>query len=181
MGLSQNIEKDTKALDEITMRLINNKGDNDAYAQRAMNEVQFLSKDCNIAKDYIKKAIDLGRSVDVFTIAGSIYQSCGDFEKSAEYHLEALRLMPNDNGYFVTRSLVHTLYKIGRKKEIISLMGDKIDNDDINGQNSGMLWVYAAVEMENGNRERAKELFLRGKTMDGRQFIGKIGIRNFTT
>ena len=163
MGLSQNIEKDTKELDEITMRLINNKGDNDAYAQRAMNEVQFLSKDCNIAKDHIKKALDLGRSVDVFTIAGSIYQSCGDFEKSAEYHLEALRLMPNDNGYFVTRSLVHSLYKIGRKNEIISLMDDKIDNDDINGQNSGMLWVYAAIEMENGNRERAKELFLRGK------------------
>ena len=49
------------------------------------------------------------------------------------------------------------------KKEIINLIGDKIDNDDINGQNAGMLWVYAAVEMENGNRERAKELFLRGK------------------
>ena len=57
MGLSQNIEKDTKELDEITMRLINNKGDNDAYAQRAMNEVQFLSKDCNIAKDHIKKRL----------------------------------------------------------------------------------------------------------------------------
>ena len=39
MGISSNIEEDTKSLDEITMRLINNKGDNDAYAQRVMNEV----------------------------------------------------------------------------------------------------------------------------------------------
>ena len=44
-------------------------------------------------------------------------------------------------------------------------MGDKIDSEDINGDSIGMLWVYAVVEMENGNKSKAKELFLRGKNL----------------
>ena len=70
LGLSQNLDDDLNELDIVTMRHIKNKGDNDAYALRGFSDALYLSKDFNIAKEYIEKAIRLGGSVDVFTIAG---------------------------------------------------------------------------------------------------------------
>ena len=78
--------------------------------------------------------------------------------------MKALKLMPNDNGYFVTRQLVRRLYKLDRIDEIETLMGKKIYNEDIQGRSiASMLWVFAAIETGKGNSKEAKALFNRGK------------------
>ena len=164
LGLSQNLDDDLNELDIVTMRHIKNKGDNEAYALRGFSDALYLSKDCNIAKEYIEKAIQLGGSVDVFTIAASTYNICKEPEKSIEYGMKALKLMPNDNGYFVTRQLVRRLYKLDRIDEIETLMGKKIYNEDIQGRSiASMLWVFAAIEIGKGNSKEAKAFFDRGK------------------
>ena len=79
--------------------------------------------------------------------------------------MKALKLMPNDNGYFVTRQLVRRSYKRDRIDEIQTLMGKKIYNEDIQGRSiASMLWVFAAIEIGKGNSKEAKALFDRGKS-----------------
>ena len=78
--------------------------------------------------------------------------------------MKALKLMPNDNGYFFTRQLVRRSYKRDRIDEIETLMGKKIYNEDIQGRSiASMLWVFAAIETGKGNSKEARALFNRGK------------------
>ena len=104
------VKKDIEKLDLISTRLINNLGNNEAYALRAMTEIQIFSKNCKKSIELIEKALDLKPSVDIYTIAGGIYFVCNNFQKTLEYQKKALFLMPNDNGFFVTKQYVATLY-----------------------------------------------------------------------
>ena len=56
--------------------------------------------------------------------------------------------------------LVAALYNLGKTEEIKAFIGDKINNVDMFGM---ILWIYASMELENGNTEKAKELFKRGR------------------
>ena len=85
MNLSENREDDVKELDLITTRHIKKVGDNDAYALRALSEIQFFSQDCEKSRNYMDKAIELGGTVDIYTIAGSMEQQCDNLEKSANF------------------------------------------------------------------------------------------------
>ena len=73
---------------------------------------------------------------------------------------EALRYAPVDKGYVASSMLVTNLYILGRTEEIKAFIGDKINNVDMHGM---ILWIYASIELENGNTEKAKELFQRGR------------------
>ena len=171
MNFYPNLEEDLKELDKITMRLINNKGDNDSYALRAQSEMSYLSKDCEVAKNYLNKAMELGGSVDIFTISASVFEQCDnrkkgdDLNKSIEYSYKALELMPNDNGQFVTIPLVMKLILLERYDEIINLIQDVIDNEDIakHPWRRGTLWIYAASLSANGDYQKAEKYFLKGK------------------
>ena len=55
--------------------------------------------------------------------------------------------------------LVAALYNLDKTEEINAFIGDKINNEDMFGM---VLWFYASMELENGNSEKAKELFERG-------------------
>ena len=61
--------------------------------------------------------------------------------------------------------LVAALYNLGKTEEIKAFIGDKINNEDMFGM---VLWFYASMELENGNTEKAKELFERGKNNGAR-------------
>ena len=61
--------------------------------------------------------------------------------------------------------LVAALYNLGKTEEIKAFIGDKINNEDMFGI---VLWFYASMELENGNTEKAKELFERGKNNGAR-------------
>ena len=161
MNLSENWEEDIKELDLITNRHIKKVGDNDAYALRALSEIQFFSQDCDKSRNYMDKAIELGGTVDIYTIAGSMEQQCDNLEKSAKLYYNALQLQPNDNNYFVSRQLVLTLYLLDRIDDIKELMSEKINNDDYNLGTIGILVAYSAIEAEEGNIEEAKKIWER--------------------
>ena len=123
---SIDIKKDIERLDLISTRLINNLGNNEAYALRAMTEVHIFSKDCKKSIELVEKALNLKPSVDIYTIAGGIYFVCNKFQKTLEYQKKALFLMPNDNGFFVTKQYVATLYMLDKNEEIINVLKSKI-------------------------------------------------------
>ncbi len=166
MGLSSNEKtEDYKRLDYLTNSVIKNRGSERDYSLRSLAEIEHLSKDCNIAKSYIPKSIDNSNVSHSLITTGFIYHACGDHEKSIRYFNEALRYSPIDQGYMVSHMLVADLYILGRIEEIKSFIGDKIDNVDMFGM---ILWTYAAMELENGNAEKAKEFFERGRNNGAR-------------
>ena len=55
--------------------------------------------------------------------------------------------------------LVSVLYNLGKTEEIKNFIKDKIDNQDMFGM---VLWIYASLELEDGNAEKAKEYFDSG-------------------
>jgi len=161
MGLSQNKkEEDYKRLDYLSNSVIQNRGNERDYSLRALVEFEYLSKDCSVAKSYIPKSIDNSNIRHNLITAGYIYKSCGDHEKSIPYLHEALRYAPVDKGYVASNMLVANLYILGRTEEIKEFIGDKINNVNMHGM---ILWIYASMELENGNTEKAKELFKRGR------------------
>ena len=166
MGFSQNKkEEDLERLDYLTNSVIQNRGNERDYSIRALMELEHLSKECSVAKSYIPKSIDNSNIRNNLITAGYIYKSCGDNEKSIPYLREALRYAPVDKGYIASNTLVSNLYILGRMEEIKEFIGDKINDVNMHGM---ILWIYASMELENGNTEKAKELFERGKNNGAR-------------
>jgi len=153
-------EEDLKRLDYLTNSVLQNRGNERDYSLRALAELEWLSKDCSVAKSYIPKSIDNSNIRHNLITAGYIYKSCGDHEKSIPYLHEALRYAPVDKGYVASSMLVNNLYILGRTEEIKEFIGDKINNVNMHGM---ILWIYASIELENGNTDKAKELFQRGR------------------
>ena len=166
MGFSPNEKaEDYKRLDYLTNSVIQNRGNERDYSLRSLAEMEHLSKDCSIAKSYIPKSIDNSNVSHNLITTGFIYHACGDHDKSILYFQEALRYSPVDTGYMVSHMLVADLYVLGRTEEIKAFIGDKIDNVDMFGM---ILWTYAAMELEKGNTEKAKEFFERGRNNGAR-------------
>jgi len=161
LGLSQNKkEDDLERIDHLTKSIIKNRGHERDYAVKALMELEQLSKDCDVAKSYIPKSIDSSNITSNLVTVAYIYKSCGDNEKSIPYSREALRYAPVDKGYVASSMLVQNLYILGRTEEIKDFIGGKINNVNMHGM---ILWIYASIESENGNTEKAKELFQRGR------------------
>ena len=165
LGLSKEKDEDIKKLDDLTNSVVQNRGNERDYSVRALVEFTYLSKDCSVAKSYIPKSIDNSNIRHNLITAGYIYHACGDYDKSIPYLHEALRSAPVDKGYVASSMLVADLYNLGKTEEIKEFFGDKINNENMMGM---ILWVYASIELENGNTEKAKELFQRGKNNGAR-------------
>ena len=149
------VKNDIEKLDQISKRLLINMANNEAYALRAMSEIHFFSKECSKAIENIEKALILKSSVDIYTIAGGIYFLCNDLEKTLVYQRKALMLMPNDNGYFLTKQYLATLYMLDKKQEVINLFENKIDTV----KEARIPAIYAAIEMERGNKKISTKLY----------------------
>jgi len=165
LGLSKEKDEDIKKLEDLTNSVVQNRGNERDYSVRALVEFTYLSKDCSVAKSYIPKSIDNSNIRHNLITAGYIYHACGDYDKSIPYLHEALRSAPVDKGYVASSMLVADLYNLGKTEEIKEFFGDKINNENMMGM---ILWVYASIELENGNTEKAKELFQRGKNNGAR-------------
>jgi tetratricopeptide (TPR) repeat protein len=108
-------------------------------------------------------------------MAGWIYHACGDHNKSIKNLKEAFRLKPIDGTYLITSILVANWYILGKTEEIKKFLGDKINNKDIWGP---LLWIYASMELENGNTKKAKEFFERAKERGAQKFMIMHILRN---
>ncbi len=158
LGLSQNKEQDVRELLKYAdLDVLENKNPA-AYALRALVEQSFISKDCDKSLVFINKAIELGGTVDAYTIAGTIYRKCNEFEKSINNYKNALNLAPNDNGFFITENLVASYYLAGKFEEIDRLVSPKVNLSDIK---VSILGIYSFVLLDKNEKKEAKKILLK--------------------
>ena len=146
-----------------------------AYALRALVELSFISKDCDKSLVFINKAIELGGTVDAYTIAGTIYRKCNEFEKSINNYKNALNLAPNDNGFFITENLVASYYVAGKFEEIDRLVSPKVNLRDIK---VSILGIYSFVLLDKNEKKEAEKILLKAikKGFTRKTLVRLIGI-----
>ena len=132
----------------------------DALAARALIGVDILNRSCQDSVADIERAMQLGSTVDTLTTAGIVYERCGDSKGAIRVKKDALNLVPNDTGWFITSSLAFSLYKDNQVSEIYSLIGKDIDAEDMTAR---VLALYAFLEQEKGNMKKAKKYLDRAK------------------
>ena len=160
LGLSKDRENDIKKMIKYADLDVSAYNDQSGYALRALVEFRYASKDCKKSKSFLKKAIDLGGSVDAFTIAGAISRRCGDLTSAIDNYKNALQLAPNDNGFFITSNLVAAYYQNNDLDAIKRLVAPKVDIKDID---PSMLGFYSYFLFSKGEKEKAKKMFLQAK------------------
>ena len=119
-----------------------------------------LNRSCQESVADIEQAIKLGSTVDTLTTAGIVYERCNDSKSAIRVKKDALNLVPNDTGWFITSSLAFSLYKDNQVSEIYSLIGEDIDAEDMTAR---VLALYAFLEQEKGNLKEAKKYLERAK------------------
>ena len=160
-GLSKRREEDLDRLSYILNRAIElDPNSPDAFAARAAIGLMLLNRNCVQSLDDIEKAEELGSTIDTLTIAGNVYELCGDSKRGIDAKRNALLLVPNDTGWFITSGLTMSLYRDNQIEEIYELIGDDINAEDMSPM---VLAVYAFLEQQEGNIEKAKIYLERAK------------------
>ena len=161
LGLSKRKEKDLDRLSYILNRAIElDPNSPDAFAARSAIGLMLLNRNCVQSLDDIEKAEELGSTVDTLTIAGNVYERCGDLKGGIDAKRHALLLVPNDTGWFITSGLAMSLYRDNQIEEIYELIGEDISAEDMSPM---VLAVYAFLEQQEGNIEKAKMYLERAK------------------
>ena len=161
MQISTDKEKDLERLNFITNKAIElNPESADAYAVRAFVGFSLLNTGCEAALTNVIKAEESGSTADTLQIVGRVYALCGDLKKAIRSSRNALKLVPNDTGWFVTGALVINLYETGQIEEIYKLIGKNIQSNDMEQR---VLAIYAFLEHKKGNKELAEEYLSRAK------------------
>jgi len=161
LGLSKRREEDLDRLSFILNRAIElDPNSPDAFAARSLIGLTLLNRNCVQSLDDIQKAEEIGSTVDTLTIAGVVYERCGDLKRGIKAKRHALLLVPNDTGWFITSGLTMSLYRDNQIEEIYKLVGEDIRAEDMSPM---VLAVYAFLEQQEGNIEKAKKYLDRAK------------------
>ena len=162
IGLSEEPSKDIEKLDILLNEVLESDLRVNALHFKGIVELVFLSKDCDVAKDYAKQAIELGRTVDAYTTTGTIYFLCKDYDLSIKSFRNALAVVPNDNGWFITRYLVPSMYRGGYIDGIKTILEPIIDATDMP---ANLLAYYSFIKIKEGDLDTAKLYFQRAKNV----------------
>ena len=162
IGLSEEPSKDIEKLDILLDEVLESDLRVNALHFKGIVELVFLSKDCDVAKDYAKQAIELGRTVDAYTTTGTIYFLCKDYDLSIKSFRNALAVVPNDNGWFITRYLVPSMYRGGYIDGIKTILEPIIDATDMP---ANLLAYYSFIKVKEGDLDSAKLYFRRAKNV----------------
>ena len=162
LGLSTDKEADLKEIARlIEESFLENKVDKaHAFAARALIGLMYLQRSCQDSINDADEALNISGTVDILTITGYVYGNCDRHKKAVEILRRALRLVPNDNGWFITRNLVQELFKNKQYKEIYTLVADKIESVDMK---PSVLAIFSYLEYKNGNKKEAKKYWKRAK------------------
>ena len=160
IGLSEDPSKDIDSLNRLLNKVLDTDLKNDALHFKAIVELVFLSKDCDISKGYAKKALELGRSVDAYTTTGSVYFLCKDYDLSIKSFRNALAVVPNDNGWFITRYLVASMFRGGYFDGMVTILEPIIDATDMP---ANLLAYYAFLKVKAGEIDTARIYFDKSK------------------
>ena len=162
VGKSTNLSKDAAELIRLADLDILENNDVTSYNLRALVEFRVGSKDCERSKKYAKKAAELGATADTFIVSGSIWVECGDLKEGTRFFEKALRLQPNDSGWNLTKRLIPMYYLQEEYSKIISLVEPHLDAIDVAPE---MIAFYAFSKLQDGDKNLAKTMFDRAKTM----------------
>lgn len=162
IGLSEEPSKDIEKLDILLDEVLESDLRVNALHFKGIVELVFLSKDCDVAKDYAKQAIELGRTVDAYTTTGTIYFLCKDYDLSIKSFRNALAVVPNDNGWFITRYLVPSMYRGGYIDGIKTILEPIIDATDMP---ANLLAYYSFIKIKEGDLDSAKLYFQKAKNV----------------
>jgi len=161
MQLSTDKVKDLERLKFLTNKAIElNPESPDTYAARALIGLRVLKRGCEAALKDMIKSEEIGSTVDTLSIASGVFANCGDLKKAIDSNRSALKLLPNDTGWFVTARLVVLLYETGQIEEIYKLLGENIEAKDMEYR---VLAILALLEHQKGNKELAKEYLSRAR------------------
>ena len=162
VGLAPDLEKNGAEIIRLAELDITENQDVTAFNLRALAEFRLGSKDCDLSKEYAKKAYDLGATVDTFIVSGTIWVECGDLKEGTQFFENALRLQPNDSGWNLTKRLIPMYYLQGEYEKISGLVEPHVDALDIAPE---MLVFYAFSTNEAGDSKKAKELLRRARDL----------------
>ena len=160
MQLSTDKEKDIERLRFLTNKAVDLNPAPGSYAARALMGLTHLNRGCDLSLKDMVMAEEYGSTVDALTIGARVYEKCGDLKKAIDSNRSALKLVPNDTGWFITGALVIKLYQSGRIEEIYELIGNNIEAKDMD---QNILAIFAFLEHQKGNKQLAEEYLSRAK------------------
>ncbi len=158
LGLSNDPKRDEQKMIILSNENLKNRGNFDDYATKAIVELWHGSKDCKRVVNLMDISLDLGKYRGNLYPASTVYSHCGEYDKALSSARLGLELLPNDPRWLITSSLVSTLFKMSRFKEVVKVLEKNINAPDLGGL---ILGVYTASQIELGNMEEAKKIFLR--------------------
>ena len=160
-GWSKNRDSDIAKLDELLDKVLASDLRDRVLHFKAMVELTFLSKDCEIAKEFARQAVELASSSDAYTGAGFVYFMCKEYDLAIDSYQNGLILTPNDNGWFITRYLVPSMYRAGYYDQIKEVLTPIIDATDMP---PNLLAYYAFVKVNDEEYDSAKQYFDKAKS-----------------
>ena len=162
LGISENVGADKTKLFELADADVAHFGSSQSYALRALIEMRFSDDGCGESISIIRKALSVGETSDALTISGAIERKCGDIDTSVRDLAKALKITPNDNGFFIRRQLAGSLYIKGDLENLERLVEPNIERSDIY---SGMLALLAFAKLQKNDEAAAREYFNQAKDM----------------
>ena len=107
---------------------------------------------------------------DIYYFSRRVPKDLEDYYRASKITLslrtKSPKLAKEKSASLASQLLVADLYNLGRMEEIKDFIGDRINNVDMKPM---ILWIYASMEQENGNTEKAREYFERGKNNGARE------------
>ena len=85
---------------------------------------------------------------------------CKEYDLAMASYQNGLILTPNDNGWFITRYLVPSMYRAGYKDQIMEVLTPIIDATDMP---ANLLAYYAFVKLKEKEIDTAKRYFDKAK------------------
>jgi len=160
-GWSKNRDSDIAKLDELLDKVLASNLRDRVLHFKAMVELTFLSKDCEIAKEFARQSVELASSSDAYTGAGFVYFMCKEYDLAIESYQNGLILTPNDNGWFITRYLVPSMYRAGYYDQIKEVLTPIIDATDMP---ANLLGYYAFLKVNEEENDTAKQYLDKAKS-----------------
>ena len=160
-GWSKNRDSDIAKLDELLDKVLASDLRDRVLHFKAMVELTFLSKDCEIAKEFARQSVELASSSDAYTGAGFVYFMCKEYDLAIESYQNGLILTPNDNGWFITRYLVPSMYRAGYYDQIKEVLTPIIDATDMP---ANLLGYYAFLKVNEEENDTAKQYLDKAKS-----------------
>ena len=157
-GFDITVASEVMAIFCLSNENLKNRGNFDDYANKAIVELWHGSKDCKLVVDLMDKSLDLGKHRWNLYSASAVYSHCGEYDKALSSARLGLELLPNDPRWAITSSLVSTLFKMSKFKEVVEALEKNINAPDVGGL---ILGVYTASQIELGNMNKAKKMFSR--------------------